>query len=177
MASEWTIEKARASRRAYYARNKEKVKTLTSAWAKRNPRSRRSSELKRNFGIDISIYEAMLAAQRGRCAICAGRQSRKSLSVDHCHKSRKIRALLCNGCNRAIGYLNDKPRKALGALRYLLVWDALLNQSTSSLKMLSTLGTNLPPSLLKDTLYCDLVILPWNGIKRKSSAVPDVGAS
>ena len=31
----------------------------------------------------------------------------KRLYVDHCHKTGKIRGLLCNSCNTALGLLKD----------------------------------------------------------------------
>lgn len=79
------------------------------------------------YGITLEQYEEMLRAQGGVCAICKqdepaahGRTGRKfKLSVDHCHDSGRIRGLLCQKCNRAIGLLGDDPATLHRAAAYL----------------------------------------------------------
>ncbi len=62
-----------------------------------------------------------MMAQQGRvCAICkqpCGHYSR--LSLDHDHISGRVRGLLCNNCNRAIGMLGDDPARLVRAAEYL----------------------------------------------------------
>lgn len=86
---------------------------------KRNydPRIARHWNLKSKFNIGLPEYEAMLAAQRGVCAICGGVGD--PLCVDHCHESGAIRGLLCSGCNTGIGMLGDDPVRVLAAVTYL----------------------------------------------------------
>ena len=54
----------------------------------------------------------MLEGQNGVCAICSLRETRKlrgkitALSVDHNHRTKKIRGLLCHKCNLALGFLS-----------------------------------------------------------------------
>jgi hypothetical protein len=65
---------------------------------------RRAMYLKYTYGITAEQYEGMLASQDGYCAIC--RQPPKGdrpLAVDHCHRSGRVRALLCVSCNRFLG--------------------------------------------------------------------------
>lgn len=74
-------------------------------------------------GIDFTVeeYDYMLARQGGGCAIC-GKTKNKSgrrLAVDHCHNTGRVRGILCNGCNVAIGKLNDDPDLVALALAYL----------------------------------------------------------
>jgi hypothetical protein len=47
-------------------------------------------------------YEAMLAAQGGRCAICRCEPRGRRFDIDHDHKRMVVRALLCHKCNRAL---------------------------------------------------------------------------
>ncbi len=48
----------------------------------------------------------MLKEQEGKCAVCSKVPENK-LNIDHCHKTGKIRQLLCRGCNTALGHVND----------------------------------------------------------------------
>lgn len=89
-----------------------------------NPRQKRdddwSRRLKQIFGLSESDYFSMLNAQGGVCAICLGpQQAGKRMAVDHCHKTGKVRGLLCTMCNSAIGKLKDDPALIQRALDYL----------------------------------------------------------
>lgn len=57
-------------------------------------------------------YERLLAAQGGRCAICGGTEAKHGestrLHIDHNHETGEVRGLLCNNCNRALGYFHDQ---------------------------------------------------------------------
>lgn len=80
-------------------------------WRREHPEAarlhRRRIHLKKNYGITLAEFEAMLAAQEGKCAI--GQCGRDARVVDHCHRSGKVRALLCSGCNTSIGHLREDP--------------------------------------------------------------------
>lgn len=84
--------------------------------------TQRRSWLKTKYGITVEQFEAMVTAQGNLCALC--RQSQhpnyRHLDVDHCHKTGKVRGLLCRHCNTAIGLLRDDPdlmRRAIGYLK------------------------------------------------------------
>lgn len=79
------------------------------------------ARIKREFGIDIAEYERLIKEQNNKCAICGELESGRNtnLSVDHCHKTNKIRGLLCNTCNTGIGLLNDCPKTLQSAIQYL----------------------------------------------------------
>ena len=85
----------------------------------------RRAKLKRNFGLTLEQYEAMVRAQDGRCAICGtgepgGRGARTgSFAVDHDHGTGRIRGLLCNGCNTGLGLFKDSPSVLRSAIDYL----------------------------------------------------------
>jgi hypothetical protein len=76
--------------------------------------------LKKSYGLTIEQYHEMLEAQAGVCAICLGADKAFAhLAVDHCHQSGKVRGLLCNTCNRALGSFQDDPERLKRALLYL----------------------------------------------------------
>lgn len=122
-------EKVKATRKLCYQRdmatNPEKLRAATRKWRKNNPRISKHSLLLCTFGIGIEEYEALLQEQKNVCAICSQPESSKwrgkvrYLSVDHCHKTGKIRGLLCSGCNTAIGLLKDSTNVIARAYLYL----------------------------------------------------------
>lgn len=78
-----------------------------------------------NYGLTVEQWQAMVDAQGNRCAICGSPPvpgsgpATKRLHVDHDHRTGKNRALLCNACNRALGYFRDDRDRLLAAARYL----------------------------------------------------------
>lgn len=101
-------------------------------WVKRNPDKAYNSHLLRAFGISLDEYNVILERQDGMCAICGElpdgpRNQRKGgrnvfkarLVVDHDHATGKVRGLLCNNCNAAIGLLKDDQAMVGSALAYL----------------------------------------------------------
>lgn len=82
----------------------------------------REHNLMKNYGITTDVYHSMLASQDGGCAICSrttpgGRGN--FFHVDHNHTTGKVRALLCAGCNMAIGHLREDPEVARRLADYL----------------------------------------------------------
>jgi hypothetical protein len=61
--------------------------------------------LVQRYGVDKIMFEAMYFDQDGRCAIASC--IREARSVDHDHQTGKVRGLLCQGCNIAVGFLEN----------------------------------------------------------------------
>lgn len=80
----------------------------------------KDTTLKRIYGITIQVYNALLEAQGYTCAICRKScQSGRALAVDHNHNTGKVRGLLCQKCNVAIGLLGDDFTLLTNAANYL----------------------------------------------------------
>lgn len=96
--------------RAYAVRNPERVR-----------RNARASRLRTKYGLTPEDFDALLAAQGHRCAICSADEAAVSgrWVVDHCHKTGRVRGILCNRCNRGIGRLGDDPFRIRVAAAYL----------------------------------------------------------
>lgn len=98
------------------------IKEQAARWRKNNPERKkfhgRKYELKKQYGITIEEYEAMVAAQGGRCAICE-RKPNDKLCVDHDHKTNEVRGLLCRKCNLGLGGFEDDAASLLSAERYI----------------------------------------------------------
>ena len=78
--------------------------------------SERNFLLLHRYGIDEATYDRMLREQNGKCAICV---TRKAKHVDHCHSSKRIRALLCVNCNNGLGKFEDDVKVMEQAVQYL----------------------------------------------------------
>lgn len=76
----------------------------------------------RNYGITAEHYAEMLKAQKGRCAICQSADTgpKRRMCVDHDHKTKKVRGLLCSNCNIAIGLFKENGVTIRSALFYIM---------------------------------------------------------
>lgn len=77
------------------------------------------------YGLTLGQYEKIFADQGGACAICECPESDmqygrlRPLCIDHDHATGEIRGLLCNDCNRGIGFLGDDMSRLERAIHYL----------------------------------------------------------
>ncbi|MFD5069164.1 endonuclease VII domain-containing protein [Streptomyces sp. NPDC058369] len=87
----------------------------------KNSRSKasHSARVQETYGLKPGEYDYLFQAQDGRCAICGGTR-RQRLSVDHCHKTGRVRGLLCRMCNgRLLTAARDNPETLRKAASYL----------------------------------------------------------
>jgi hypothetical protein len=78
------------------------------------------SRLRRTYGLSAEDYARMLAKQKGLCLICFRPPTEgHRLNVDHDHETGKVRGLLCNNCNTAIGLFGEDCRRMSAAIEYL----------------------------------------------------------
>lgn len=89
-----------------------------AAWRLRSPHYMR----KYLYGLSQEQFEALLATQDGRCAICGSADwpgKHRRPYVDHCHKTGAVRGLLCGKCNNGLGMYDDDPARLRAAADYL----------------------------------------------------------
>ena len=90
-------------------RNLSRYHTYEEVKASHHKASRKHS-LRVKYGITLEDYDTMLELQGGGCYICGLMESSpkiKFLSVDHNHVTGRVRKLLCNGCNTALGGVRE----------------------------------------------------------------------
>lgn len=121
---------------AYYERTKEEHlpriklyrdshKVERKQWREDNKAATRDYKFKKKYGLSLIEYLQLSSAQDKKCAICKREETAtflgkvKLLAVDHCHKTGKIRGLLCSSCNQGIGLLQDSPEILLSAVAYI----------------------------------------------------------
>lgn len=78
----------------------------------------RDRQIRRKYGITSAHYDEMVEAQGGKCAVC---DEERKLVIDHCHRSGKVRALLCDRCNRLLGVADDQIDLLKAAIAFLEV--------------------------------------------------------
>lgn len=89
-------------------------------------RAGRKAHLKQKYNLSLEDYDILLYKQNNKCAIC-GKENKitennilsKGLHVDHCHKTGKVRGLLCYLCNTMIGKAKENPFILISAIKYL----------------------------------------------------------
>ena len=86
----------------------------------RTIKRRQRSDLIKKFGINADQYEAIAKEQNYLCAICEKAEPcNRALAVDHCHSTKKVRGLLCDNCNTALGKFKDNVNLLQNAINYL----------------------------------------------------------
>jgi endogenous inhibitor of DNA gyrase (YacG/DUF329 family) len=118
------IPESRRSNANYCSRECMRVATRAKAYD-----SEKARDYNRNYhyGIGTTEFEAILASQGGRCAICRtnewpGKDNKPH--IDHCHKlgvrgQRVIRGILCTNCNQGLGRFKDSTDLLAAAIEYL----------------------------------------------------------
>lgn len=96
-------------------------------WRKDNPENTernlvrmRERNKERRYGITQEQFDQMLLDQNNRCKICDNDfKNSKDTHIDHCHNTNRVRGLLCNSCNMALGQFNDDIEFMNNAIKYL----------------------------------------------------------
>jgi len=115
-------EAVRARKADYYQRNRDEIKQRTAAWLEQNPGKQREMRLKSHHGMRPEDWDALWAAQDGRCYLCGGELNPgpgRHVHIEHDHsccplfRSCRIcrRGLACKRCNSAIGLADDDPAR------------------------------------------------------------------
>ena len=104
---------------------KERTAKYNKRYAAENPelmkKKDRKNMLKRFWNMTPEQYDEMLQKQNGTCALCDRTESNpnKRLCIDHDHTTGKIRGLLCDNHNRAMGLFKDSIEDLEKAIVYL----------------------------------------------------------
>jgi hypothetical protein len=74
-----------------------------------------------SHGMTREGYLILIEKQNNKCAICGkeGDLQKTSLVIDHNHETGKVRSLLCQSCNTAIGLFHDDIQTLNQAVVYL----------------------------------------------------------
>ncbi len=110
-------ERSKNNRLIRMAEDPEREREYGRKWRRDNPDCARATARKHKYGITPEQFDAMFTAQGGCCKVCGDRP--KTLSVDHCHNTLKVRGLLCHKCNSALGLMKHQTTILESAISYL----------------------------------------------------------
>ena len=99
----------------YYTKNKDRICDRTRKWFRAG-----------RYGLSYTQYLELVELQKNCCALCGLPESRKNqrneikpLSVDHDHRTGKVRGLLCNDCNAMLGFAHEDIERLSNAIIYI----------------------------------------------------------
>lgn len=104
----------RRAKEAYERSDKAARNRQHREWVRANKDRLRIYKTAAALGIPSEQVQAMV--DRGRCDICG---ATSALCVDHCHLKGAVRGLLCQACNKGLGFFKDDPSRLRSAIRYL----------------------------------------------------------
>jgi len=101
----------------------------TNKWRNNQSRERlKHLYLMNTYGLSYENFITMLGSQNYKCKLCyreiksdiEGRRLKSdSAVVDHNHITGRVRGILCNECNRGLGYFHDNKGTLMNAIKYL----------------------------------------------------------
>ena len=109
----------------YYQQNKDRILAYQRKRRAEMPpdkkarmfEQKKADMLMRRYGLTSEQVRDMLEKQNHVCAICNNPFGLQN--IDHCHKTGKVRGVLCVNCNRGLGAFGDNIQNMEKALEYL----------------------------------------------------------
>ena len=95
----------------------------------------RVKKLQKVYKTTPEHYIQLLSEQENKCAICEMNLpvddyigKARVITVDHCHITGKVRGVLCDLCNRGIGYFKENIDSLANAIKYLNHYNGTSNK-------------------------------------------------
>ncbi len=108
--------KVKEINKRWYIKNREKISIKAREYTKSGKRN--ISTRKSRYGLTQKDFDNLKKNQSNLCAICLI-EFEITPRIDHCHRTNKIRGLLCNQCNIGLGAFKDKIEVLKSAIIYL----------------------------------------------------------
>lgn len=112
-------EAEKVKRRVHYRENQTRYQASARVYYNRTHKESNFKRSLKKHGITSERYYQLLKHQKGNCAICVSLLVGKNCSIDHCHKTQKVRGLLCDNCNTALGLFKESKVSMTNAIAYL----------------------------------------------------------
>lgn len=122
-------QKRKMYKQKYFQDNKERIREKRLA-KQREARANFQNQygvdvyhLKNKYKLNVEEYQEMVRSQNNKCFICGNEFNNDVKNnkpyVDHNHKTREIRKLICMNCNSALGHFKENVQSLKNAINYL----------------------------------------------------------
>jgi hypothetical protein len=99
-----------------------RMRAYQTQWKLSNPKKWKmhqdKARIKYRYGLLMDEYNELLLSQDGKCAVC-DTEFIKSPCIDHSHSTGEVRGLLCDACNRGLGYFKENANRLRNAAQYV----------------------------------------------------------
>jgi len=108
-------DREKQKNKEYREKNRELIREKQKKYNRENPEKRKNAILKNVYGITLEQYNQIFEKQKGKCAICKRHQKEltRTLCVDHNHKTKQVRGLLCVTCNTDVSVVENRLKEML----------------------------------------------------------------
>ena len=107
--------------RDWQKKNKDRFNSYQREWRHRNKEkyglTSKYSKVLKKYGLSREEYDKLLA--QTHCTICNADLTERKPALDHCHRTGRLRGILCGQCNRGLGLFYDNPETLKKAAEYL----------------------------------------------------------
>lgn len=98
-----------------------KQRIRSREYKKNNPNQEKFRQIKNKYNLTPDQFNELKTKQEGLCAICRKpNESGRELTVDHDHKTKKVRELLCVKCNFILGNCDDNIEILQKLINYII---------------------------------------------------------
>ncbi len=104
--------------RIWQEKNRKKLAAQARLRYRKNPQKELDRIRFKKYNITGDEFRTRIVEQNEKCPICK-RNIKKNLSIDHDHFTGKIRGIICNDCNLAIGNAENSPERLRAMANYL----------------------------------------------------------
>lgn len=114
-----------------YIKNKDKQSKYAKKYYEKNKRrfaqyasvNNATYYLKKKYNMTWADYYKILDSQNLKCPICMRdikpRPSKRMTHIDHCHRTGKVRGILCSDCNKLLGMSRENIQTLKNAISYI----------------------------------------------------------
>jgi len=111
---------AKEYRKENYQRNRERQIRIAIERAKSDPIARRDQQRAHRLGVPVDHVREAVRRCEGKCEACGSPLENSEMCIDHCHKTGRIRGVLCRFCNALEGILTNRAERVEKVRAYLL---------------------------------------------------------
>jgi len=114
-----TLKEKNEHRKQWRKNNPDKVRSYWRRYRKLHPNMNKNAKLKQQYGITLDEKYKMYEEQKGLCKISKEPMKFEEACVDHDHVTGKVRGLILDRYNMALGLFKDSEELLQAAIEYL----------------------------------------------------------